>query len=43
MYNSIERYYNMGLYTIDQMKVFVAAKWITAEQFETITGVPYEA
>ena len=43
MYNSIERYYNMGFYTIEQMKVFVMAKWITPEQFETITAVPYEA
>lgn len=41
MYNSIKKYYDMGKYTTDQVKVFVQAKWITAEQYETITGIEY--
>ncbi|MEC1778394.1 XkdX family protein [Schinkia azotoformans] len=42
MYNSIKRYYDMGKYTLDQMKVFVQAGWITPEQYTEITGEPYE-
>ncbi|MFJ7976520.1 XkdX family protein [Peribacillus sp. NPDC096379] len=41
MYNSIKRYYDMGKYTDDQMKVFVQATWINPEQYEDITGKAY--
>ncbi len=41
MYNSIKRYYDMGKYTNEQMKVFVQAKWITDEQYREITGIEY--
>ncbi|VUZ24882.1 Uncharacterised protein [Acetobacterium wieringae] len=41
MYNSIKRYYDEGRYTNDQVKIFVRAKWITAEQYKTITGEDY--
>lgn len=43
MYDIIKRYYGKGYYTNEQMKVFVVAKYITAEQYEEITGIPYEA
>lgn len=43
MYNSIKRYYDMGKYTDEQMKVFVQANWITAAQYEEITGITYVA
>ena len=43
MFNSIKRYYNMGKYTLEQMQVFVQAKWITAEQYKEITGEDYAA
>lgn len=42
MYSSVKRYYDMGKYTLDQMKVFVKAKWITETQYKEITGVDYE-
>lgn len=41
MYNSIKKYYNMGKYTNEQVKVFVSAGWITAEEYKEITGVDY--
>lgn len=41
MYNTVKRYYDMGKYTNEQMKVFVQAKWITEEQYLEITGVVY--
>lgn len=43
MYNSIKKYYDMGKYTNEQMKVFVGAGWITAEQYKEITGIDYVA
>lgn len=42
MFNSIKRYYDSGRYTKEQVKVFVMARWITAEEYEQITGEPYE-
>jgi uncharacterized XkdX family phage protein len=41
MYNSIKRYYDMGKYTKEQVKIFVKAGWITPEQYQEITGEPY--
>lgn len=43
MYNSIKKYYDMGKYTLEQMKVFVKAKYITAAQYKEITGTEYVA
>lgn len=43
MYTSIKRYYDMGKYTNEQMKVFVGAGWITSEQYQEITGIEYAA
>lgn len=36
-------YYKMGLYTDDNMKVFVLAGYITTDQFKTATGKDYVA
>lgn len=41
MYNSIKKYYDMGKYTLEQMKVFFKAKWIDEEQYKEITGEDY--
>lgn len=43
MYDSIKRYYDMGKYTNEQVKVFVKAGWITEEEYKTITGEDYVA
>lgn len=40
---AILRYYKQGKYTVDNMKLFVATKFITVEDFEQATGIPYEA
>lgn len=37
-YDTIKQYFGLGLYTADQVAVFVAAGWITTEQAEEITG-----
>jgi len=39
----IKQYYSAGLYTKDDVKVFVGARWITAEQYQEITGEVYTA
>lgn len=39
----IGNYYKLKLYTVDQVKVFVQADWITADDYKTITGEAYTA
>ena len=40
-FEKVKNYYLLGLWDIN--KVYNAVgKWITAEEFETITGQPYE-
>lgn len=41
-YKTTKRYYDMGKYTNEQMKVFVKGNKITIEEYEEITGVKYE-
>lgn len=43
MYDSLKRHYEADRYSKAQLKVFVKAKWITAEQYEEITGESYVA
>ena len=38
-----KRYYDMGFYTIEQVGMFVRAGYISAEEFEQITGEKYVA
>lgn len=40
-FEKIERYYNLGYYTNDQVKLFVVGGRITAEQYKLITGEDY--
>ena len=40
-FEKIKRYYDKGLYTIDQVKVFVQGGKITEEEFKMITGEDY--
>lgn len=42
-YNLLKRYYDMKIYTDENMKVFVACRWITAEEYQEITGSIYVA
>jgi hypothetical protein len=37
----ISDYYNQGLYSLDDMAVFVQANWITAVDYKEITGEVY--
>ena len=41
-FEKVKRYYDMGKYTNEQMKVFVKGNKITAEQYKEITGIKYE-
>lgn len=41
-YDSIKRYFEMGFYTTEDVKIFVQAGWITEEQYKEITGIDYE-
>ena len=41
-YEKLKFYYDFGLWTIEQMKKAVEKKWITAEEFKTITGEAYK-
>lgn len=40
-FQSVKRYYNQGRYSIEDVKVFVKARKITAEQYQEITGEAY--
>lgn len=40
-YDIVKRYYNLKLWNIDRVKNSVVKGWITPEQFEEITGIPY--
>lgn len=41
MKDLVEKYYKQGQYTADDMKVFVKATYITADDFKTLTGTDY--
>lgn len=40
-FKSVKEYYGMGLYTKDNVKVFVKAKFISADEYKLITGEEY--
>lgn len=40
-YEKIKRYFDMGKYTVEQVKVFVQTNKITTEEFTKITGESY--
>ena len=41
MFDKIKRFYDLGLYNDTQVAVFVRKGIITPEQYEEITGKPY--
>ena len=41
MYKIVKRYFDTGIYTAENVAVFVKAGKITAEQYKEITGVDY--
>lgn len=41
MYNIIKRYHDRGIYSKENVAVFVASGKITMEQFREITGTEY--
>ena len=41
MYKFIKEYFDLKLYTTEDVKIFVKVNWITNEEFKTITGVEY--
>ena len=40
-YKTVKRYYDKGLYTKDDVAVFVRTGKITKEEYTLITGLPY--
>lgn len=40
-FDKVKYYYDNGLWTIKQVRNAVIKGWITAEEFEEITGEPY--
>lgn len=40
-FEKIKRYYNKGIYTNEEVKVFVKGNKITEEQYKEITGEEY--
>ena len=43
MFSYIKEYYDLKLYTNEDIKIFVQAGWITNADFKTITGIDYTA
>ncbi|UJF36620.1 XkdX family protein [Paenibacillus hexagrammi] len=43
MYQYIKEYYDMGFYSKDDVKYFVSAGWITADEYRLITDEEYVA
>ena len=41
-YEQVKRYYDKGLWTLQQVKNAVVAKWITEREYKTITGESYK-
>ena len=41
-YAKVKKYYDKGIWNIDMVHDAVVKGWITAEEFEEITGEPYE-
>ena len=41
MYERVKKYYDKGLWKIEAVALAVEKGWITAEEYEEITGEPY--
>ena len=42
LYKTVKQYYDMGFYSKKNVAVFVQKGKITAEEYELITGDPYD-
>lgn len=40
-FKKVKNYYDSGFWTIEMVRQAVIKNWITAEEFEIITGQPY--
>ena len=40
-FEKVKKYYDSGLWNVKMVRNAVGKKWITAEEFETITGMKY--
>lgn len=40
-YAKVKKYYEKGIWDIEMVHNAVVKGWITAEEFEEITGIPY--
>lgn len=43
MYSYIKQYYDLKLYTSEDVKVFVKVNWISYVEYKTITNIDYVA
>lgn len=43
MFKVVKRYYDLGIYSKENVKVFVVAGKLTAEEYQSITGDEYIA
>ena len=41
-YEKVKNYYDKGLWTVGMVRNAVIKGWITPEEFEEITGEPYD-
>lgn len=41
MFDKVKKFYDLGLYSKEQVAAFVAKGKLTAAQYEAITGEPY--
>lgn len=41
-YNKVKTYYDTGAWSIERVRLAVTKGWITPEEFEEISGQPYE-
>ena len=41
-YDIVKRYYSLKFWNLEKVKNAVIKGWITPQQFEEITGIPYE-
>lgn len=43
LYNTVKRFYDKGYYDAADVAMFVKASKITTDEYELITGQPYES
>lgn len=40
-FDKVKKFFDKGLWSVSRVRDAVAKKWITTEEFESITGIPY--